>query len=136
MRCIVIDVGNTSTGIGLYDNGKISRVTHLRGGIVKQPEACAEAVRKAAQGKRRQTVRFARPLDPRWEIGSVLAVSAYGVAATGQVVEFDESLDHDSGLVESTYRLACPAGSGTTTGYTASVTPPGRSTASGGRGSR
>lgn len=84
----------------------------------------ALAVRKAAQGKRRQTVRFARPLDPRWEIGSVLAVSAYGVAATGQVVEFDESLDHDSGLVESTYRLACPAGSGTTTGYTASVTPP------------
>ena len=50
MRCIVIDVGNTSTGIGLYDGGKISRVTHLKGGIVKQPAACAEAVRKAARG--------------------------------------------------------------------------------------
>ena len=50
MRCIVIDVGNTSTGIGLYDNGKISRVTHLRGGVAKQPEACAEAVRRAARG--------------------------------------------------------------------------------------
>lgn len=50
MRCIVIDVGNTSTGIGLYDNGKISRVTHLKGGIAKHPEACAEAVRKAARG--------------------------------------------------------------------------------------
>ena len=45
-----MDVGNTSTGIGLFDNGKISRVTHLKGGIVKQPDACAEAVRKAARG--------------------------------------------------------------------------------------
>ncbi len=50
MRCVVIDVGNTSTGIGLFDNGKISRVTHLKGGIAKQPEACAEAVRKASRG--------------------------------------------------------------------------------------
>ncbi len=50
MRCIVIDVGNTSTGVGLYDGGRISRVTHLRGGVVGQPEACAEAVRKAARG--------------------------------------------------------------------------------------
>ena len=50
MRTVVIDVGNTSTGVGLYDNGKISRVTHLNGGVVKHPEACAEAVRKAARG--------------------------------------------------------------------------------------
>lgn len=50
MRCIVIDVGNTSTGIGLYDGGKISRVTHLKGGVAKHPEACAEAVRKAVRG--------------------------------------------------------------------------------------
>jgi len=50
MRIVVIDVGNTSTGIGLYDAGKISRVTHLKGGIAKSPEACAEAVRKAARG--------------------------------------------------------------------------------------
>jgi type III pantothenate kinase len=50
MKLIVIDVGNTSTGIALYDKGKISRVTHVKGGIRKQPEACAEAVRKAARG--------------------------------------------------------------------------------------
>ena len=50
MRCVVIDVGNTSTGIGLSDSGKISRVTHLKGGIAKQPDACAEAIRKAARG--------------------------------------------------------------------------------------
>jgi type III pantothenate kinase len=50
MRVIVIDVGNTSTGVGLYDKGRISRVTHLKGGIAKQPEACADAVRKAARG--------------------------------------------------------------------------------------
>ena len=51
MRCVVIDVGNTSTGVGLYDAGKISRVTHVKGGIAKEPAACAEAVRKAARGK-------------------------------------------------------------------------------------
>ena len=50
MKIIVIDVGNTSTGIGLYDAGKISRVTHIKGGILKHPDMCAEAVRKAAKG--------------------------------------------------------------------------------------
>jgi len=50
MKIVVVDVGNTSTGIGLYDGKKVSRVTHIKGGIVKQPEACAEAVRKAARG--------------------------------------------------------------------------------------
>jgi len=49
MRCIVIDVGNTSTGIGLYDGEKVLRATHLKGGILKRPGACAEAVRKAAR---------------------------------------------------------------------------------------
>ena len=48
---LVIDVGNTSTGIGLYEKGRVSRVAHVKGGIAKLPEACAEAVRKAARGK-------------------------------------------------------------------------------------
>ena len=50
MKVIVIDVGNTSTGIGLYDAGRISRVTHIKGGIRKHPDACAKAVRKASKG--------------------------------------------------------------------------------------
>jgi type III pantothenate kinase len=50
VRLLVMDVGNTSTGIGLYDRGVISRVTHVRGGIVKRPAACAAAVRKAIRG--------------------------------------------------------------------------------------
>ncbi|MDR2849847.1 MAG: type III pantothenate kinase [Verrucomicrobiota bacterium] len=50
MRCVVIDVGNTSTGIGLYNGGKVSRVVHVKGGVAKEPEACAEAVRAAARG--------------------------------------------------------------------------------------
>jgi type III pantothenate kinase len=48
MRCVVIDVGNTSTGVGLWDSGRVSRVSHIRGGILKRPDACAAAVRKAA----------------------------------------------------------------------------------------
>lgn len=50
MKVIVIDVGNTSTGIALYHAGKMSRVSHIKGGIRKEPQACAEAIRKAAKG--------------------------------------------------------------------------------------
>jgi type III pantothenate kinase len=48
MRCVVIDVGNTSTGIARYENGRISLSSHLNGGIRKQPAACAAALRRAA----------------------------------------------------------------------------------------
>ena len=50
MRCIVIDVGNTSTGIARYTNGRISHMAHINGGIRRQPEACARALRRAAGG--------------------------------------------------------------------------------------
>lgn len=50
MRCIVIDVGNTSTGIARYDRGRISRIAHIDGGIRRQETACAAALRAAARG--------------------------------------------------------------------------------------
>jgi len=50
MRCVVIDIGNTSTAIGLYAAGKVSRVKHIKGGLRREPEACAAAVRAAAKG--------------------------------------------------------------------------------------
>lgn len=49
---LVIDAGNTSTGVGLYHGGKVSRVTHVKGGIAKEPEVCAEAVRRAVQRRK------------------------------------------------------------------------------------
>lgn len=84
----------------------------------------ALALRKAAAGKRKQTIQFERPLDPRWEIGAVLAVDAYGVTATGQLVAFEDRLDHDSGEAVSTLTLACPDGTGVATAFTASATAP------------
>ncbi|MEI8243188.1 MAG: type III pantothenate kinase [bacterium] len=48
MRCIVIDVGNTSTGVARYDGGRISHISHINGGVRKRPDACATAVRRAA----------------------------------------------------------------------------------------
>ncbi len=50
MKCVVIDVGNTSTGVGLWDSGKVSRVSHIQGGIRKHPEECAAALLKTARG--------------------------------------------------------------------------------------
>lgn len=84
----------------------------------------ARALRRAAAGKRKQTIRFDRPIDPRWEIGDVLSVAAVGVSGTGQVVSFEDSLDFDSGDAVSTITLASPDGSGATTGFSTTLTPP------------
>lgn len=84
----------------------------------------ALALRKAASGKRKQTVKFSRPIDPRWEIGDVLSVDAYGVTATGQLVAFEDRLDHDSGSAVSTLTLACPDGTELTTSFSADAAPP------------
>lgn len=50
MPSVVIDVGNSSTAIGRYARGRVTRVTHLAGGIRQQPAACAAAVGRAAAG--------------------------------------------------------------------------------------
>ena len=84
----------------------------------------ALALRKASAGRRKQTVSFTRPLDPRGDLGAVLAINAYGVSATGQVSAFEDRISIDSGDATSTYTLACPDGTGSTTGYSASITEP------------
>lgn len=50
MRALVIDVGNTSTGVARWQDGEISLASHIDGGILRQSGLCAEAVRKAAEG--------------------------------------------------------------------------------------
>ena len=46
MRFVVVDVGNTSTAVGLWTDGRVTRVTHCDGGF---PEA-SDAVRKLIAG--------------------------------------------------------------------------------------
>ena len=104
-------------------------VDHLPDLTAPELQAAAEhvvarAVRRAAAGRRKRQVGFARPLDPRWEIGAVMAISADGIAAAGQVAELTHDLDLDSGLAESSFTLAVPDGAGSSTGFTASVTAP------------
>lgn len=84
----------------------------------------AKALRRAAAGRRKQTVSFERPIDPRWEIGDVISINALGVSAVGQVVEFSERLDIDTGEAVTTITLACPDGDGASTSLTASVVAP------------
>ena len=50
MRLICVDVGNTSTSLGLYEDGEVSRVAHIRGGIRANPEACSDLMRLIAEG--------------------------------------------------------------------------------------
>ena len=46
MKLVVVDVGNTSTAVGLWTSGRVTRVSHCDGGF---PEA-ADAVRKLIAG--------------------------------------------------------------------------------------
>ena len=50
MACIVIDIGNTSTSIGHYSDGEVSRVSAIRGGI-SNPIKVEAALRKAGAHK-------------------------------------------------------------------------------------
>lgn len=71
----------------------------------------ASALCRAAAGLRKRGVTFEHPIDPRFEVGDVLALTGTGFVARGQIVDFEDVLDHDSGLAVSSYTLACPAGS-------------------------
>lgn len=48
MRLVCVDVGNTSATLGLYEDGEVSRVTRIDGGIRANPEACADLLRLIA----------------------------------------------------------------------------------------
>ncbi len=48
MRLVCVDVGNTSTTLGLYENGEVSRIARIDGGIRANPEACADLLRLIA----------------------------------------------------------------------------------------
>ncbi len=48
MRLVVIDVGNTSTTIALYDDGVVSRVTPVKGGIRDQYDRCRDLLGEIA----------------------------------------------------------------------------------------
>lgn len=50
MRILVIDAGNTSTGLGLCRNGTVEHAAHIKGGIRLNPALCTETLRKASAG--------------------------------------------------------------------------------------
>ncbi len=50
MKLVCIDIGNTSATMGYYEDGVVSRVSRIDGGIRKNPEACEDMVRLVATG--------------------------------------------------------------------------------------
>ena len=48
MRLVCVEIGNTSTTLGLYEDGVVSRVSRVEGGILANPEACSDMVRLIA----------------------------------------------------------------------------------------
>lgn len=67
MACIVIDVGNTSTSIGRYDGGAVSRITPIRGGI-ENPMRVEAALRRAGAPRADRAVlaSVVPATTPRW----------------------------------------------------------------------
>ena len=50
MKFLVVDVGNTSTAAGLWTDGAVTRVSHMDGGILGDPDGMRKAVEKALAG--------------------------------------------------------------------------------------
>jgi type III pantothenate kinase len=48
MRIVCVDIGNTSATLGLYEDGEVSRICRIDGGIRRSPEACADMLRLVA----------------------------------------------------------------------------------------
>lgn len=82
--------------------------------VVRQAirQVTSEAVRLAAQGRRRQRVTLSRPTDLRLDVGVVVGVEAYGISAVGQVQSWRETYDCEGGGCIGEYVLACPDGGG------------------------
>lgn len=68
MRLLVIDVGNTSTAVGLWFNGRVSHISHCDGGF-DEAKACCEKL--LAQSKKEKIAAFAYvsvvpKVDKKW----------------------------------------------------------------------
>ena len=84
----------------------------------------AKALRTAVSGLRGRRVEFDRPLDCRLEIGQAISVASDDLSALGQIVEWDDTLDHDSGTAITHVVLACPEGQlGAGTGFSVGSIP-------------
>ena len=55
MRFLVVDVGNTSTAVGLWSDGRVSHVAHCDGGFDEASRAAASLARALARAPARQT---------------------------------------------------------------------------------
>lgn len=49
LRCLAIDVGNTSTAVGRVVRERVSHVTHLQGGIRADVAQCEDALRRVSE---------------------------------------------------------------------------------------
>ena len=63
-RLLVVDVGNTSTALGLWSNGRVSRVSHVDGGFA---DASAAAARLAPFVEGMAYVSVVPSADRRWK---------------------------------------------------------------------
>ena len=50
MRLLVVDVGNTSTAVGLWSDGRVSHVAHCDGGFDEAARAAAEILTQRSRG--------------------------------------------------------------------------------------
>ena len=65
MKIAVVDVGNTSTAVGIWSNGRVSHVTHHDGGF----KPASAALRELARSQKLAGVSYLSVVpksDPSW----------------------------------------------------------------------
>ena len=68
MKLIVVDVGNTSTAVGLWSNGRVSRVSHCDGGFAEASERVKDLCDKNSGGLAGVAYLSVVPkVDARWQ---------------------------------------------------------------------
>ena len=68
MKLIVVDVGNTSTAVGLWSNGRVTRVSHCDGGFAEASERVKELCAGGVRGLAGVAYLSVVPkVDARWQ---------------------------------------------------------------------
>ena len=66
LKFIVVDVGNTSTAVGVWTNGKVSRVSHCDGGFREAEDVASRLLAVAAGVEALAYVSVVPAVDTRW----------------------------------------------------------------------
>lgn len=115
MRLIVVDVGNTSTAVGLWSNGRVIRVSHCDGGFA-EAQACVRELATSGRPDGFAYISVVPKMDAKWRAFAAKldlrfhAVSSEDFLARQKEVKGSLRLDYPHPETIGADRLADAAG--------------------------